>query len=84
MISRYAYSLHEQAIQAMIAAADSERAELLWLFETLAREPGRRGTENVIDEAGRTHEVTYTANFRVVYWPDHAIKELRITDVRLY
>ncbi len=84
MNPRYAYSLHERAIEAVIAAEDSERAELLWLFESLAREPDRRGTENVIDEAGRTNEVTYTARFRVVYWPDHAIKEVRIMDVRLY
>lgn len=82
MIPRYAYSLHERAIRAIITADDSERAELLWLFETLAREPGRRGTENVIDESGRTNEVVYTANFRVVYWPDHAIKEIRVMDVR--
>ena len=51
----------------MIAADDSGRAELLRLFESLAHEPGRRGTENVSDETGRTNEVTCTANFRVVY-----------------
>jgi hypothetical protein len=84
MIPRYAYSLHERAARAIIAADDSETAELLGLFEALAREPGRRGTENVIDESGRTNEVIYSANFRVVYWPDHAIKEVRIMDVRRY
>ena len=81
---RYAYSLHERAIQAMIAADDSGRAELLRLFERLTREPGLRDTETVIDETGHRNEVAYTANFRVVYWPDHAIKEVRITDVRRY
>lgn len=81
---RYAYSLHEHAIQALIAASDSERAELLRLFEALAREPDRRGSETVIDKAGRVNEVTYTARYRVVYWPDHAVKEVRITDVRRY
>jgi hypothetical protein len=84
VILRYAYSLHERATRAIIAADDSERAELLALFEALAREPGRRGTEQVNDETGRTNEVTYTHRFRIVYWPDHAVKEVRIMDVRSY
>ena len=40
--------------------------------------------EQVIDEAGRTNEVTYTAHFSVTYWADHAVKEVRIVDVRRY
>ena len=64
MTLRYAYSLHERATRAIIAADDSERAELLALFEALAREPGRRGAEQVTDEAGRANEVTYTHRFR--------------------
>ncbi len=84
MISRYAYSLHERATLAILATDDFERHELLALFETLAREPGRRGTESIVDGTGRTNEVIYSDHFRVVYWPDHAVKEVRIMDVRRY
>jgi hypothetical protein len=84
MTLRYAYSLHERAARATIAAADTERSELLHFFEMIARDPGRRGTEQVIDETGRTNEVAYTDHFRVVYWADHAVKEIRIIDVRGY
>jgi hypothetical protein len=38
----------------------------------------------VIDETGRTNEVTCTAHFRVTYWTDHAVKEVRIMDVRRF
>lgn len=81
---RYAYSLHEQAARAAIAADDSERRELLGFFETLAHDPGRQSAERVIDETGRLNEVAHTDHFRVVYWPDHSVKEVRVIDVRHY
>ncbi len=84
MIPRYAYSLHERATLAVLATDDSERRELLGLFEALASEPGRRTTESVIDETGRANEVAYSEHYRVVYWADHAVKEVRIMDVRRY
>ena len=30
------------------------------------------------------NEVVYTAHFRVTYWADHAVKEVRIMDVRRF
>jgi hypothetical protein len=84
MISRYAYSLHERAAWAVLEVEDSDRRELLTLFETLASAPSRPATERVIDETGRPNAVTYTAHFRVIYWADHAVKEIRILDVRRY
>ena len=81
---RYAYSLHEWAVSTLVALDRSERHEVLDACDALARHPSQRGTEQVTDEAGRTNEVTYTAHFRVTYWADHAVKEVRIVDVRRY
>lgn len=81
---RYAYSLHEWAVLTLVALDNSERHELLAACDALARSPNQRGTEQVIDEAGRANEVIYTAHFRVTYWADHAVKEVRIMDVRRY
>ena len=69
---RYAYSLHESAVLALVALDGSERRELLDVCDALARSPGRLGGEQVIDETGRTNEVVYTAHFRVTYWADHS------------
>ena len=71
---RYAYSLHEPAVLALVALDGSERRELLDACDALARGPGRSGTEQVIDEVGRTNEVVDTAHFRVTYWADHAVR----------
>lgn len=84
MIPRYAYSWREQAALTILAADDDERRELIDVCDALARNPGRRGAEQVIDEVGRTNEVVYTAHFRVTFWADHAVKEVRIMDVRRY
>jgi len=84
MTTRYAYSLHERAAFGILSADEDERGELLEVCEALARDPARHGTEQVIDEAGRANEVIYTAHFRVVYWADHALKEVRIMDVHRY
>ena len=81
---RYAYSLHEWAVLALVSFDNSERRELLDVCAAQARRHGRLGAEQVIDEAGRTNEVVYTAHFRVTYWADHAVKEVRIMDVRRF
>ena len=75
MTLRHAYSLHERAAWATIAANDSERGGLLSFFEALARDPGRRGTEQALDESGRANEVACTDHYRVVYRPDHAVRK---------
>jgi hypothetical protein len=84
VIPRYAYSWREAAALAILAADDDERRELLDVCAALTRSPGRLGAEQVIDETGRTNEVVYTAHFRVTYWVDHAVKEVRIMDVRRF
>lgn len=53
-------------------------------MRSLGQGPHRPGTEQVSDETGRTNEVLYTAHFRVTYWTDHPVKEVRIMDVRRY
>ncbi|MBS0633460.1 MAG: hypothetical protein JSS11_16240 [Verrucomicrobia bacterium] len=84
MSSRYAYALRERAALAILAADDAELRELLRLFDRLAKTPSQTGVEQVIDETGRTNEIVYSSHYRVVYWADHASKEVRIMDVRRY
>jgi hypothetical protein len=50
---RDAYSLHEWAVLALVALDESERRELLDACDKLTRNPGQRGAEQVIDEAGQ-------------------------------
>lgn len=81
---RYAYTLHESAAASLLAARKAERSDLLRFIDALASTPSRREAETVLDELGRRNEVAYVGHFRVVYWADHAAKEVRIMDIRQY
>ncbi len=84
MTTRYAYSLRERAALAIFAAEEDERLEVLDIFGALAQSPGQCGPEQVVDGAGRPNEVVYTTRFRVVYWADHAAKEVRLMNIRRF
>jgi hypothetical protein len=84
VIPRYACSLHVRAALGSFGVDEADHRELLDVYEALARSPGRPSTEQVVDESGRTNQVTYTAGLRVVYWADHAVNEVRLMDVRRY
>jgi hypothetical protein len=81
---RYIYSLHERVARFLIDCDAQERVELLRFFDSLANDPGRKEDEAVIDNAGRRNEVAYSEHFRIIFWADHAEKEIRIMDARLY
>jgi hypothetical protein len=81
---RYAYTLHESATVALLAASRAGRSELLRFFDVLSNSPSQREEEAVMDELGRRNEVAYVGHYRVVYWADHAAKEVRIIDLRQY
>jgi hypothetical protein len=83
-VVRYAYTLHESVAAALLAARKAGRSELLRFMDALANAPSRREAEAVLDELGRRNEVAYVGHFRVVYWADHAAKEIRIMDIRQY
>ena len=81
---RYAYALHERVALVLIDCDAQACAELLRFFDTLARNPGKQEIEAVTDDTGRRNEVAYSDHFRVVFWADHAAKEIRIMDARRY
>ncbi len=81
---RYTYTLHESAAALLFAVRKVERSDLLQFIDVLANAPNRREAEAVLDELGRRNEVAYVGHFRVVYWTDHATKEVRIMDIRQF
>ncbi len=40
--------------------------------------PHLKGETTERDEIGRTVEVKFVAKFKVIYWSDHAVKEVKI------
>ena len=55
-----------------------ERRRLEQFFDALQERPGQLGDAYLRDHEGRRVEVKYVGRFRVVYWVDHAVKEVKV------
>jgi hypothetical protein len=60
-----------------------ERDQLFALFRALGRDPHRRGDFTERDQTGRDIQVLVYRKYAVLYWADHPVKEVKITEVRL-
>ena len=52
------------------------------LFDELARDPSRPGDYAEQDEIGRPIQVVITGSSAVCFWTDHAVKEVKIVDLK--
>jgi hypothetical protein len=52
------------------------------LFEGLAKDPYRAGDYSERDAIGRPVQVLITGSRAICFWADHAVKEVKIVDLR--
>ena len=78
----YDVYLRREVIDFLHALRRDERDALLAFFESLGRDPYRSGDFNDQDASGRDIEVIIFGRCAIWYWADHAVKELKIVDVR--
>ena len=51
------------------------------LLQRLGRQPGLPGDFEAIAEDSRTHQVKVVGNWMLSYWIDHAVREVRISNL---
>jgi hypothetical protein len=56
--------------------------QLLRLLEALGRDPFGRGDFTERDQSGRDIEVLVFRRHAILYWADHPVKEVKVTDLR--
>ena len=79
-VVRFDYALASGALQ-FFAHVDAEgQRELLEIFRLLAAHPTRAGDFTAVHES-RVNQVAQHGRFLITYWPDHAVRELRITEL---
>ena len=61
----------------------AERDQLLRLLDELCSDPHRVGDFVEKDATGRNVEAMIFRGYAIFYWPDHAVKELRVIKIRL-
>jgi hypothetical protein len=77
----YRAVVHGEAVKLLLACPARERRMLLRLLEQLETNPFKEGDFQVKDETGRMQQVIGMAGFLVTYYPDHAVKEVRVTEI---
>jgi hypothetical protein len=77
----YRAVVHGEAVKLLLACTARERQLLLRLLDQLESNPFRKGDFEVKDETGRMQQVTGVAGFLVTYYADHAVKEVRVTEI---
>jgi hypothetical protein len=77
----YAYVLSETASEFAFRLTTSEQKRLCLACRQLARDPFKEGNYATTDVAGRHVQNLLLDDWVFTYWADHALKELRITEV---
>jgi hypothetical protein len=83
MSSGYRYVLDQAVAERLLRLSARQIRSLIELFQHLADNPGEAGAEWVPDREGRKNQAMIHGPFTVVYWADHAVRELRIVALEL-
>ena len=66
----------------ILQGASARDQERVWDFlESLADDPFREGDATTLDEHGRAIQVKVLGRLALLYWADHAAKEVRVVDL---
>lgn len=74
----YELVLSEPAAMTLATASRSDQRKLALILDNVKKTPFRQGDLQENDTQGRINEVIVAGDWLVTYWPDHAVRELRI------
>lgn len=78
---QYDVVVHRTAVSFLLGRPSRERRLLLHFLDELGNDPYRSGDFEVSDQTGRGQQVKRIGGLYITFWPDHAIKEVRVTDI---
>jgi hypothetical protein len=77
----YAVYLHESVLQST-PRSGSRRDRIMKFIRQLGENPFQRGDYQDKDEAGNEIQVKIISDYAISYWPDHAVREIKIVNVQ--
>ena len=77
----YHYVIERSVAEYVVALPRARARQLMAFFEYLARNPMLVGGEWRVDADGRRHEALLFGLVTLVFWTDHAVREVRIVEV---
>ncbi|HOC54447.1 MAG TPA: hypothetical protein PKI20_02360 [Verrucomicrobiota bacterium] len=81
-MSPYRVFIAAEVIATLRGHPRREQQIITRLFDELAQDPSRPGDYAEQDEIGRPIQVAVIGNAAVCYWVDHAVKEVKIIDLK--
>lgn len=77
----YESHLSSQATAFLIGLPRRQQRQVLDLADQIARHPFQIGDYRTVDAAGHEVENLLLGEFLFTYWVDHAVKDVRITEI---
>lgn len=77
----YAVFVRHEVYQTLQAASPRNQERVCDFLESLADDPFREGDTQTLDEHGRAIQVKMIGRLALLYWADHAAKEVRVVDL---
>jgi hypothetical protein len=59
-----------------------QRQETMDFIRSLASNPDCPGDFSEKDESGRIAQVKIVGRFAITFWPDHAVREIKVTHIK--
>lgn len=78
MSSAYHWVAHQQAVEFLLRLPSARRRDLIAHLDKLADSPFQEADATLNDPSGRPLQLKIAGPFIITYWPDHAVKEIRI------
>jgi hypothetical protein len=78
----YRYALDAEVAEVILSLSSRQRREFVKVFRALAANPHQRGEQTFCDSHNREIQKRRFGLWLISYWPDHAVKEVRIVGVQ--
>jgi mRNA-degrading endonuclease RelE of RelBE toxin-antitoxin system len=79
----YRVFLAKEVVAQLRVCKRTQQQQITRFFEEIADNPCRTGDFLEQDEVGRDIQVTVIGRFAIYYWSDHAVKEVKVIDMKV-
>ena len=78
----YEVFLRVEVMEVLRGIRPKQRANIGSFIDSLALHPFQRGDYSEEDKSQRQIEIKVIGQYAMTYWADHAVKEVKIVDIR--
>lgn len=78
MLVEYVLFMRSEVVEFYRSLRRAERDPISHFFDLLEIIPTLAGETTERDDTGRTVQVKFVGRFKVVYWADHPVKEIKV------